>query len=76
MPACYDELWDRLRARHSKQNGTRAMVKVLGLGREFGHDVLRTAVDSTVSLGASDVAAVRWLATIGRCRLSPITTRR
>ena len=37
-PACYDELWDRLRARHGKQNGTRAMVAVLALGREFGHD--------------------------------------
>ncbi len=32
-PACYDELWDRLRARHGKQNGTRAMVAVLALGR-------------------------------------------
>ena len=62
-PACYDELWDRLRARHGKQNGTRAMVAVLALGREFGHDQLRTAVASTVSLGACDVAAVRYLLT-------------
>jgi hypothetical protein len=77
-PACYDELWDRLRARHGKQNGTRAMVAVLlafrqlgwrqrnavlALGREFGHDHLRTAVASTVSLGACDVAAVRYLLT-------------
>ena len=56
-PACYDELWDRLKARHGKQNGTRAMVEVLGLGREFGPDALRTAVASTVLLGACDVAA-------------------
>jgi hypothetical protein len=28
-PSCYDELWDRLRARPGKQNGTRAMVAVL-----------------------------------------------
>ncbi len=62
-PACYDELWDRLRARHGKQNGTRAMVAVLALGREFGHDHLRTAVATTVSLGACDVAAVRYLLT-------------
>jgi hypothetical protein len=76
-PVCYDELWDRLRARHGKQNGTsafrcvviptkretRAMVEVIGLGREFGHDALRTAVASTVSLGACDVAAVRYLLT-------------
>jgi hypothetical protein len=62
-PACYDELWDRLRARHGKQNGTRAMVAVLALGREFGHDRLQTAVAATVSLGACDVAAVRYLLT-------------
>jgi hypothetical protein len=53
-PTCYDELWDRLRTRHGKQNGTRAMVAVLALGREFGHDRLRAAVASTVSLGACD----------------------
>ena len=62
-PACYDALWDRLQARHGKQNGTRAMVEVLGLGREFGHDALRTAIAATVSLGACDVAAVRYLLT-------------
>ena len=39
------------------------MVEVLGLGREFGHDALHTAVASTVSLGACDVAAVRYLLT-------------
>ena len=39
------------------------MVAVLALGREFGHDRLRTAVASTVSLGACDVAAVRYLLT-------------
>ena len=33
-PASYDELWDRLRTRHGKQNGTRAMVAVLALGRD------------------------------------------
>lgn len=62
-PACYDALWDRLQARHGKQHGTRAMVEVLGLGREFGHDALRTAIAATVSLGACDVAAVRYLLT-------------
>jgi hypothetical protein len=39
------------------------MVEVIGLGREFGHDRLRTAVASTVSLGACDVATVRYLLT-------------
>ncbi len=62
-PPCYDELWDRLLTRHGKQNGTRAMVAVVVLGREFGHDKLRTAITTAVSLGACDVAAVRYLLT-------------
>ncbi len=62
-PACYDELWDRLLARHGKQEGTRAMVAVVALGREFGHDQLRAAIATAVSLGACDVAAVRYLLT-------------
>jgi hypothetical protein len=60
-PACHDELWSRLRARHGKQDGTRAMVAVLLLGREFGEAPLRAAVATAVSLGVSDVAAVRYL---------------
>ena len=39
------------------------MVAVVMLGREFGHDRLRGAVASAVSLGACDVAAVRYLLT-------------
>ena len=47
-PACYDELWARLLTRHGKQNGTRAMVAVVVLGREFGHDALRAAITTAV----------------------------
>ena len=39
------------------------MVAVVALGREFGHDALRAAVGTAVSLGACDVAAVRYLLT-------------
>jgi hypothetical protein len=62
-PPCYDELWTRLLSRHGKQNGTRAMVAVVALGREFGHEALRVAIATAVSLGACDVAAVRYLLT-------------
>jgi hypothetical protein len=62
-PPCYDELWDRLLTRHGKQNGTRVMVAVVCLGREFGPDALRVAITTAVSLGACDVAAVRYLLT-------------
>jgi hypothetical protein len=73
-PACYDELWARLRARHGKQDGTRAMVAVVALGREFGHDELRVAISTAVSLGASDVAAVRYLLTEAGLRKEPPAT--
>ena len=62
-PACYDELWTRLQRRHGKHNGTRAMVAVVALGREFGQDRLCKAIAATVALGACDVAAVRYLLT-------------
>ena len=54
-------MWERLRARHGKQDGTRAMVAVLLLGREFSEERLRAAITTAVSLGACDVAAVRYL---------------
>jgi hypothetical protein len=69
-PPSYDELWDRLLTRHGKQDGTRAMVAVVGLGREFGHDALRVAITTAVSLGACDVAAVRYLLTEAGLRKS------
>jgi hypothetical protein len=37
------------------------MVAVLLLGREFGAEPLRAAIATAVSLGACDVAAVRYL---------------
>jgi len=74
-PDCYDELWRRLRARHGKDKGTQAMITVLLLGQEFGQDRLHTAIATTVSLGACDVAAVRYLlneAGLNKARAEPV----
>jgi transposase len=74
-PDSYDVLWARLRARHGKEKGTHAMITVLLLGQEFGHDRLRTAITTTVSLGACDVGAVRYLLTearLNKTRATPI----
>jgi len=74
-PDTYDVLWARLRARHGKEKGTHAMITVLLLGQEFGHDRLRTAITTTVSLGACDVGAVRYLLTearLNKTRATPI----
>jgi transposase len=35
-PAGFDAFWQRLNERHGRQHGTRAMIGVLRLGREFG----------------------------------------
>src|SRR3954452_3124571 len=39
------------------------MIAVIQLGKEFGHDAVRQAVDSAVTLGCSDSAAIRYLLT-------------
>jgi hypothetical protein len=62
-PASFDVLWQRLIERQGRQSGTRAMIAVIQLGKEFGHDAVRQAVDSAVKLGCSDSAAIRYLLT-------------
>ena len=62
-PASFDALWQRLIERQGRQSGTRAMIAVIQLGKEFGHDAVRQAVDSAVKLGCSDSAAIRYLLT-------------
>jgi hypothetical protein len=61
-------LWQGLNERHGRQDGTRAMVQVILLGRAFGHDRLRTAVAEAVAHGACDVGAVRYLLTAAELR--------
>ena len=60
-PSDYDALWRRLNERHGRQDGTRAMIGVILLGRQFGHDRLRAAVHRGVAHGACDLGAVRYL---------------
>ena len=69
-PAEYDALWWRLNERHGRQDGTRAMIGVIMLGRQFGHDRLRAAVALAVAHGACDPSAVRYLLTAGELRRS------
>ena len=60
-PASYDRFWEVLRDRQGKQEGTRAMVEVLLLGREHGWGKLEGAVSQALNLGCFDVGAVRLL---------------
>lgn len=60
-PASYDRFWDVLKQRQGKQNGTRAMIELLLLGRSQGYGPLERAVSQALELGCSDVGAVRLL---------------
>ena len=65
-PESFDQFWAKLEQRHGKQEGTRAMVEVLLLGRDHGFERLRTVVEQALDMGVSDVAAIRYLLEIER----------
>jgi hypothetical protein len=60
-PASYDRFWENLQKRLGKQEGTRAMIELLLLGREQGYEPLERAITQALELGCTDEAAVRYL---------------
>jgi transposase len=60
-PESYDQLWELMNEKHGRQGGTRSMVAILRLGREFGYVKLETSVAQALVLGCTDVAAIRHL---------------
>lgn len=60
-PASYDRLWEVLKERQGKAEGTRTMIEVLQCGREHGQERLREAVEKALEAGCSDIGAVRYL---------------
>ena len=60
-PESFDRLWESLRKRHGKQDGTREMIDLLILGRTAGYDRLKKAIEAALNLGCTDPAAVRHL---------------
>jgi hypothetical protein len=60
-PAAFDTLWAQLMARHGKQDGTREMIAVLQLGRQYGLPRLTATVVQAVALGCTEAAAIRHL---------------
>lgn len=73
-PASYDWLWELMNQRHGRQNGTRSMVALLRLGREFGYAKLETAVAQAMDLGCTDVAAIRHLLMSDELQHAVVTT--
>jgi len=60
-PISYDQFWNGLVKRHGRQDGTRAMIELLQLGRRLGYARLRRAIESALELGCADAAAVQHL---------------
>ena len=60
-PESFDRFWRNLQQRRGRQDGTRAMIEVLLLGREHGYEALGRAIEQALSLGGSDVAVIRYL---------------
>jgi transposase len=60
-PASYDRLWEAMSLRHGRQGGTRAMVAMIRMGREFGYGKLEACVGQALELGLTDIAAIRHL---------------
>jgi hypothetical protein len=56
-----DRIWEQLTERQGRQGGTKAMVTLIRMGREFGYEKLAAAVEQALDLGCEDVAAIRNL---------------
>ena len=63
-PASYDQFWQGLMERQGRQAGTKAMIGLLQLGRDYGQTRLRAAIEQAIALGCTDSAAVRHLVTV------------
>jgi hypothetical protein len=58
-------MWEGLKQRRGKQDGTRAMIDLLILGRSHGYEALREAIEKTLAIGCTDVSAVVLLLKAG-----------
>ena len=60
-PACYDELWAKLKERYGQSGGSRQMLEVLLAHRERPHQEVHRAVEAALAYGCYDASAVRVL---------------
>jgi transposase len=64
-PQSYDRFLAALVERDGRQAGTKAMIALLQLGRRYGQERLRAAIETALALGCRDGAAVRCLLSAG-----------
>jgi hypothetical protein len=73
-PESYDRLWERMNEKHGRQEGTRSMIDLIRMGREFGYAKLETSVAQAMELGCTDVAAIRHLLMTDELQHAVVTT--
>jgi transposase len=71
-PASYDQLWQGLMERHGQQEGTKAMIELLQVGKSQGEQLLRGAIEAALALGCHDSAAVRHLMAAAQLEHQPV----
>jgi len=67
-PESFDQIWQSLMNRHGKQSGTRQMIEMLKLTRQYGHERLRQAIEQALTTGCTDPAAVQHLLHAGELK--------
>lgn len=67
-PESFDQIWQSLMDRHGKQSGTRQMIELLKLTRQYGHDRLQQAIEQALATGCTDPAAVQHLLHAGELK--------
>ena len=60
-PACYDQLWEKLKERYGESKGTRQLLEVLLLHRQASHKAVHQAVEGALKYGCYEAAAVRLI---------------
>ena len=65
-PASFDRFWEASKQRRGKQDGTRAMIDLLIVGRDRGYEALRQAIEKSLEIGSADVSVVLLLLNAGR----------
>ncbi|MBC8165762.1 MAG: IS21 family transposase [Bryobacteraceae bacterium] len=60
-PESFDVIWQALITRNGKQTGTRQMIEMLKLSKEFGRGRLQKAIETALEMGCTDPAAVQHL---------------
>ena len=60
-PRSFDAIWQKMMARDGKQTGTKHMISLLKLCRQFGREHVQAAIEIALETGCTDVAAVQHL---------------